>query len=272
VEFTQRQDAETLLNCMVHAFEFFGGVTQTVLTDNMKTVVVDRVDGQPRFHPRMLDFASYYGFVPRVCRPYRPETKGKIESTIRFLKGNFWPGIAFDSLAELNRQALAWSNEVNGRVHSTTREIPQTRFPQEGLTPLNGQPAYDTSYVSHRQVAKDCLFSYRGNRYSVPHLHAGKSVLVREPLDSGTIRVFAQNDLIAEHKTATGKGAMVVEATHYGELPRWSRTTEVKPVVAVAELAPGPGVGLHYPVPEVELRSLAIYNAFCEEVAHVASV
>ncbi len=270
VEFTQRQDAETLLNCMVHAFEFFGGVTQTVLTDNMKTVVVDRVDGQPCFHAKMLDFASYYGFVPRVCRPYRPETKGKIESTIRFIKGNFWPGIEFDSLAELNRQALAWCGEVNRRVHAT----PQVRFPHEELTPLNGQPAYDTSYVSHRQVAKDCLFSYRGNRYSVPHVHAGKSVTVRQPLDSGTIRVFSQNGLIAEHKTATGKGAMVVEASHYAELPRRSRASvAVKPPLqSVAELAPGPGVGLHYPVPEVEFRPLSIYNAFCEEAAYVASV
>jgi hypothetical protein len=259
---------------MVHAFEFFGGVTQTVLTDNMKTVVVDRVDGQPRFHAKMLDFAGYYGFVPRVCRPYRPETKGKIESTIRFIKGNFWPGIAFDSLAELNRQALDWSNEVNRRVHTTTREIPQVRFPDEGLTPLNGQPAYDTSYVSHRQVAKDCLFSYRGSRYSVPHLHAGTTVTVREPLDAGVIRVFARNDQIAEHQTATGKGAMIVDPSHYGELPRRSRTAAVKPPLqAVAELAPGPGVGLHYPIPEVELRSLAIYDAFCgEEVAYVASV
>src|SRR5258708_12956394 len=133
---------------MVHAFEFFGGVTQTVLTDNMKTVVADRVDGQPRFHPKMLDFASYYGFVPRVCRPYRPETKGKIESTIRFIKGNFWPGIQFDSLKELNRQALTWCGEVNRRVHATTREVPQTRFPHEGLTPLNGQPPYDTRYLT----------------------------------------------------------------------------------------------------------------------------
>ena len=82
------------------------------------------------------------------------------------------------------------------------------RFPHEGLTPLNGQPAYDTSYVSHRQVAKDCLFSYRGNRYSVPYSYAGKSVVVREPFDSGTIRVFDRQDLIAEHKTATGKGEM----------------------------------------------------------------
>ena len=272
VEFTQRQDAETLLHCMVHAFEFFGGVTQTVLTDNMKTVVVDRVDGQPRFHPKMLDFASYYGFVPRVCRPYRPETKGKIESTIRFIKGNFWPGIQFDSLKELNRQALTWCGEVHRRVHATTREVPQTRFPHEGLTPLNGQPAYDTSYVSHRQVAKDCMFSYRGNRYTVPHVHAGTTVTVREPLDSGTIRVFDRQDLIAEHKTATGKGETVVEPSHYGDLQRRSRIPIAPAVTVLAELAPGPGVGLHYAIPEVELRPLSIYNAFCEEVAHVASV
>jgi transposase len=108
VEFTQRQDAKTLLNCMVHAFEFSGGVTRTVLTDNMKTVVVDRIDEPPLYHAKMLDFAGYYGFVPRVFRPYRPETKGKIESTIRFIKGNFWPRIEFDSLKELNRRALVW--------------------------------------------------------------------------------------------------------------------------------------------------------------------
>src|SRR5258708_461083 len=272
VEFTQRQDAETLLNCMVHAFEFFGGVTGTVLTDNMKTVVVDRVEGQPRFHPKMLDFASYYGFVPRVCRPCRPETKGKIESTIRFLKGNFWPGIQFDSLSELNRQALVWCGEVNRRVHATTREIPQVRFAHEGLTALNGQPKYDTSYVSHRQVAQDCLFSYRGNRYSVPYLHAGKSVLVREPSDSAPLSVLDRQDLIAENKTATGKGEMVVQPSHYGNLPRRSRIATAPAVTLLAELAPGPGVGLHYPVPEVEFRPLSIYNAFCEEVAHVASV
>ena len=268
VEFTQRQDVETLLNCMVHAFQYFGGVTATVLTDNMKTVVVDRIDGQPRFHPRMLDFASYYGFVPRVCHPYRPQTKGKIESTIRYIKSSFWPGLAFDSLAELNRQALVWCGEANRRVHGTTREIPLQRFAREGLTPLNGQPDYDTSYVSHRQVAKDCLVSYGGSRYSVPHAYAGNSVLVREPLDSGTVRIFHQQELIAEHKTATGKGEMVVVRAHYGSLPRRPRVPITTASAIIAELTPGPGVGLHHPVPVVEQRSLAIY----EEVAHVAAV
>lgn len=268
VEFTQRQDAETLLNCMIHALTFFGGVPQTVLTDNMKTVVVERVDGQPRFHAKLLDFASYYGFVPRVCHPYRPQTKGKIESTIRYIKSSFWPGTNFACLEDLNRQALAWCGEANRRVHATTREIPALRFPHEGLTPLNGQPAYDTSYVSHRQVAKDCLVSYRGSRYSVPHVHAGRSVTVREPLDADTIRIFYQQDLIAEHRLSMAKGAMVIERDHYASLPRRSRVPVFRAPMPPVELTPGPGVGLHHVAPEVEFRPLSIY----EEVAHVAAV
>ena len=272
VEFAQRQDAETLLNCMVHALEFFGGVTQTVLTDNMKTVILDRIDGQPCFHPKMLDFAAYYGFVPRVCHPYRPQTKGKIESTIRYIKSSFWPGTQFTTLADLNRQALVWCGEANRRVHATTREAPLERLRREGLTPLHGQPAYDTGYVSHRQAAKDCLISYRGNRYSVPYVHAGHSVTVREPLDSGTIRIFHQQELIAEHRLSSARGEMVVEPSHYAGLPRRSRVQLLRAPLPVVELAPGPGVGLHYIAPKVELRPLSIYQSFCEEAAHVAAV
>ena len=72
---------------------------QTVLTDNMKTVVVDRIDDQPCFHPKMLAFAARYGFVPRVCHSCRPQTKGKIESTIRYIKSSFWPETQFTTLA-----------------------------------------------------------------------------------------------------------------------------------------------------------------------------
>jgi transposase len=167
VEFTQRQDSETLWNCLVHAFHYFGGVTASLLTDNMKTVVVERVEGQPQWNPRFLDFAAYYGFVPRVCHPYRPETKGKVEATIRYLRTNFWPGVSFASLADLNRQAFQWCEDVNRRVHASTRAVPVERWPQQHLLLIAGRPDYDTSYVSPRQGTKDCLLSYRGNRYSV---------------------------------------------------------------------------------------------------------
>jgi transposase len=75
IEFTQSQDIHHLLSSMVHGLRYFGGVTESVLTDRMKTVLLDQIGGELHFNQKFLQFAAYYGFVPRVCRPYRPETK-----------------------------------------------------------------------------------------------------------------------------------------------------------------------------------------------------
>jgi hypothetical protein len=213
-----------------------------------------------------LDFASYYGFVPRVCRPYRPQTKGKIEATIKFVRGNFWPGVSFSSLADLNRQAWLWLEEVNHRPHGTTGEVPYQRLVREGLASIEGQPDYDTSYVQDRQVAKDCLVSYRGNRYSVPHRYAGKRVLVTEPVAGGRIRICYQQETIAEHCLAPGRAVMILQPEHYQGLLRPRRAAPA--AVAERVLSAGPGVGRHFVVPEVEARPLSVY----EEVSDVAAI
>src|SRR5216683_1716268 len=271
IEFTQRQDIHHLLSSMVHGFRYFGGVTESVLTDRMKTVLLDQTGGELHFNQKFLQFAAYYGFVPRVCRPYRPETKGKIESTVRFVKQNFWPGISFLSLPELNQQARAWMEKVNRQVHSTTREVPYQRLPQERLLLLHEQPDYDTSYMEDRRVAKDCMLSYRGNRYSVPFRYAGKTVLVREPVTGGRIEIYSDIKVIAEHCLAEGRGVMVSDPAHYEglsekRLGRGPAPPDGSP--SPVELTPGPGVGRGFLAPEVEQRSLAVY----EEVADVAAI
>jgi transposase len=256
VEFTQRQDTETLLSCLVHAFHYLGGVTESILTDNMKTVVEDRIEGQIVWNRRFLDFAAYYGFVPRVCQPYRPQTKGKVESTIGFLKKNFWPGIEFTSLEDLNTQAWLWAEEVNARPHGTTGEKPLARWAKEALRSVVGQPDYDTSYASWRQVAKDCLLSYRGQRYSVPHAYAGKTVLVKEAVRGTEITVWHQNRLLCRHRLGTRRGELHIDPEHYRGLPG---SRSLRP--ALVPLLPSG-------VPEVEIRPLAVY----EEVSHAATI
>lgn len=274
IEFTHSQDIEHLLACLIHAFHYCGGVTAVVLADNMKTVIRDRVDGQPQWNPKFLDFAGYYGFVPRVCRPYRPQTKGKIESTVRLVKIDFWPGLTVCPLAELNQQAWHWLAEVNHRVHATTRAIPYERLPHEPLRAIAGQPDDDTSYSSHRLVSKDCLLSYGGSRYSVPHAYAGKSVVVKQPLTGEQMLVCHQEKVIATHRLATQKGQLVSDPGHYEGLPRRSFAPPAAPSATAPVLTPGPGVGRNHIAPEVTERPPAEYECYCapQEDGHVPAV
>ena len=101
------------------------------------------------------DFAGFYGFKPILCRPYRGQTKGKVERTVQFVRDNFMVGIKYNSLADLNGQALAWCNKVNGKVHATTNEIPFERLKKEGLSPLTRE--YIIDKINLRRVQKDCL-------------------------------------------------------------------------------------------------------------------
>jgi transposase len=117
-----------------------------VLYDNMKTVVLERNAygaGRHRFHPGFLDYAGHAGFLPRLCRPYRAKTKGKVERFIRYVKGSFWvpfaatmkqAGVKADRHAA-NAAASRWLREVaNARVHGTTGEVPATRLADERQT------------------------------------------------------------------------------------------------------------------------------------------
>ena len=91
VEFTCDEKLETLIRCHERAFEALGGVPREALYDNMRTVVLERNAygaGRHRFHPGFLDHARHAGFVPRLCRPYRARTKGKVERFVRCLRAS----------------------------------------------------------------------------------------------------------------------------------------------------------------------------------------
>lgn len=109
LEFTLSLDMAWWLRCHQHAFAYFGGVPRTVLHDNLKSAVLGRdPDGTIRWNPRYLDFAAHVGFTPRACAPYRPQTKGKVENGVGYVRRNFWVGLEFRDLADLNGQSVAW--------------------------------------------------------------------------------------------------------------------------------------------------------------------
>jgi transposase len=142
-EATSAADSETFLACHARAFAYFGGMPAEILYDNAKVVVLARTLDGPRFAPALLDFAGRYGFAPRLCRPYRAKTKGKVERSIGYLKDRFLVGRTFTDLEDLNAQLLAWlDGTANRREHHTTGERPIDRLAREGLTPFALAPPW----------------------------------------------------------------------------------------------------------------------------------
>jgi len=140
VVFTTSQAFPVLRECHEAAFFYFGGVPREVLYDNMKTVVLERNafgEGKHRFHAGLWDIAKHFGFMPRLCKPYRAKTKGKVERFNRYLRNSFYypllsrlkqAGLSLDA-ATANIEVRKWLDEVaNCRIHGETNERPCDRL------------------------------------------------------------------------------------------------------------------------------------------------
>ena len=214
-EFTADISTNNVIKMHLNSFTFFGGYTDTMLYDNMKQVVLDRKikASESTFNQRFMDFAEYYGIVVRLCYPYRPQTKGKIESTIKYLRNNFFNGRTFQDMNDLNNQCREWLKKVNSQIHGTTHEIPYQRLKDEKLNPLTSVPAYITRQENTRKISRDCYVSYKGNRYSVPWKFAGRECRVIE--ESSSIRIEVDSIAIADHSILSGSGRISRKKEHF---------------------------------------------------------
>ena len=248
------QKLGTLLRMHEEAFRQLGGVPQEILYDRMRTVWQETDErGEIVWNPVFLDFARYWGFQPRLCRPYRAQTKGKVESGVKYVRRNFLCGLLGrepGGLEDLNTQLRQWVWEVaNQRVHGTTHQQVMARWDadQFALQPLDGRPPYPYVDEELRQVARDAFVHWQGSRYSVPWIYAGKQVWVREQVGRVEVRYGARR--IADHQVAPQKHVVMVNAEHHAGIPLGVRQ-ERKTLVH-----------LRGTEPVVEVRPLAVYES-----------
>jgi transposase len=257
VEWTTGMDLATLERCHEHAFAYVGGVSKYVVYDRMRTVVLgEDSNGQVRFHPEFLDFARHYGFTPKAAPAYWPRGKGKVESSVKYLRHNFWEGLtSIAGVEDLNVRCRDWLDDVaNKRNHGTTGRIPCEALKEEGLTSLAARAPYPISPAVERIVSHDCLVSYSGCRYSVPAEWAGKPVWVRQ-VSGDRVVVSAGGTVIIERPLEPVLRRTVLDPEHYASLIGRPRYHEVKPVPRIEP-----------PLVDVERRSLAEYQALVEVV------
>lgn len=221
VEFIRKADTASFIRCHLNAFAYFGGMTGHLLYDNTKLVVLERDQtGDPVWNPQFLDFSLRLGFGLRLCRPYRPRTKGKVESGVGYVEKNFWLGAQFVDDADLNRQARAWLDHVaNVRLHGTTREKPALRLEIErpALKPLPSLESLSVFVREPRKVGWDGFVSYGGNFYGVPWRYAGQTVDVQA--DHLEVQLFCGAQRVAVHPRSAQRGARFLVDAQYDGLP-----------------------------------------------------
>ncbi len=212
----------SLLACLDATLRIIGGVPTYLLTDNERTVTVDRIAGVPVRHPEMVAAGRHYGATVLACTPFDPETKGGSEATVRIAKADLVPTDtnlrpAHASFAGLAAACAAFCAEVNGRVHRETGRRPDDLLAVERahLHALPVEP-YTAALGEGRTVGDDQTVRLGSVRYSVPREHVGSEVWVRVVGDEVVIVARTSTGLreIARHERST-PGSPRIEDTHY---------------------------------------------------------
>ena len=201
IEFTLSQKQEHFLGCHQNAFEYFGGVPQSVMVDNLKSAVLEHKAGEPpRWNPAYAAFAADYGFEIVACNPRSPQEKGRVENAVGYVKKNFLAGRSFRDFAHIAPAARRWLDQTaNRRIHRATGKTPYELWEQEKtqLLPLPVNSPSPARVVRQRATSTFRL-NIDTNRYSVPAEYAGHYLDIH--LYAEAILIYHEGQLIAEHR------------------------------------------------------------------------
>jgi Integrase core domain len=209
----------------------------------------------------LLECARHYGFLPKVCRPYRAKTKGKVERPFRYVREDFFLAGQFRNLDDLNAQLRRWLDEVaNARTHATTGRVVAEHFAEERprLKPLPAGP-FTAVLRLERRVTREGMVSVGGNLYSVPDCTRKRAVEVHTLAEE--VRIFEAGRLIASHPVLDGRGQRRIAEGHRHQPPPANSTTPRNHPPA----PPRPGE-------VVARRPLAFYDAVGHRLAQAEGV
>lgn len=210
-----RQDTESFIRCLENAFRCLGGVTRTVIVDNLRAAVRRADWFDPELNPKLEEFCRHYGTVILPTRPAMPRHKGKVESAVNYGQENGLKGHTFESLCAENLHLLNWETQVaDKRIHGTTKQQVGKIFAEVEKPRLLPLPAslFPVFEEAQRSVHRDGHIELARAYYSVPPEYVGRTVWVR--WESRLVRIYNQRrEQIALH-TRHEPGKFATDPAH----------------------------------------------------------
>lgn len=216
VEFFFDQTLGNFLRGHVRAFEHFGGVPRHLLTDNLRSVVLERRGEQIRFHPRYLELAGHYCFQPQPCHVARGNEKGRVERSIRYLRESFFAAYSFTTLAALNESVGRWCEQVaavrpwpDDSRRTVAEVLAKDEQPRLLALPLHPLDPSDRTAV---RSEKTLWVRFDKNDYSIPPHTVGLDLtLVATDTE---IRLLQATQEVARHRRCYDQGQRITDPAH----------------------------------------------------------
>lgn len=209
------QSVGSFIQAHIHAFEYFGGVPQSIKIDNLKAGVLEVSFYEPVIQKQYADFLHYYQSQAITARIARGQDKGKVESGVKYVKGNFLKGFSSQSYQELKKGLSLWNDTIcNQRLHGTTRQVPAEVFQLFEKASLGSLPRqrYHIFRIENRKVNSYGHIRVKGSYYSVPYIYVGQEVFVH--YNQSGLKIYAGLEEIAMHSWAETEGSFVSREEH----------------------------------------------------------
>ena len=210
--------SETAVMAHEKAFEYFKGIPKNIIYDQDAVFLYDENIGDYKMTEVFSSYVKSRPFNVIFCRPADPESKGKVENAVKYVKQNFLLNRSYSTLDNLQREAEAWLGRTgNMMVHGTTCKIPYEEWCMEcrelfPYTPIASLPA-----AAGHKVLKTNSIKYRGNIYSVPAgTYKGEMTRVLLEESKGDLLIKDMDGKMkARHIIPAGTGNVVINKSHY---------------------------------------------------------
>lgn len=199
------------------AFRFFHGIPKFIVYDQDSVFLYDENIGDYRMTDVFDSYIKSRPFKPVFCRKADPESKGKIENVIKYVKQNFLLNRAYTTLDNLNKEAKGWlSRTGNGMVHNTTCKVPYGVWCSECKKLQPYIPVTSSAIETGHKVLSINKLRYKGSLYSLPFgTYRGEETRVLVHEKDGTLVIKTMDgELLAKHLIAASRGENIVNNNH----------------------------------------------------------
>jgi len=199
------------------SFEYYGGKPKKIIYDQDSVLIHDENLGDCILTKAFRAFVNQEHYECIFCRKADPESKGKVENAVKYLKYNFLRGRTFVSIEQLNEEGIRWlSRTGNGLPHCGTRQVPDEVFEEEKtyLTRYYGTPMMPEKPIREYTVHKSNIIEYHGNSYSLPYgTYQGHETMVWLNEKDGNLEIYSKETgkQIVVHKISLERGKYILD-------------------------------------------------------------